>query len=930
MEAFLDSTNPLQILCFTEHWCKDNEVISIEGFSAVSSFSRSDTTHGGSCIFSQDSVRFEEEKDIKNLSIENHVECSSAFNRELKLIVICIYRPPNGNFNLFTEVLTNILDTCTRKYNTFKIILCGDFNVDFSIDSMTKKLFLDVTASYDLMPTIDSYTRVVGRSKSIIDNIFVNFHDEIPYSSEVVATALSDHFGQVIAIGRSENESKNQNQCKYAEIVSDKKLFALKQELMRETWHEVMNASDANGACNIFLHRFSTLSRAIFSRKCLRSTRKPWITQGIKISSMTKRKLYIQKCNGEVPGCLYDDYSRVLKNVVREAKKISNIKYISVSRNKNKAVWNLINKYTGRNKKQNTTSFLEDLRIPRETPLDTLNRVNNFLVNQCEDTAIVDESLVNKYQSALVRNPNSLFLSPADCVEVKTTIKQLQNTNSSGDDKVSVKVLKYVANEIVEPLTHVINLIIGTGDFPEALKISEIRPIFKSGDKGIVSNYRPVAILSNISKIVEKIIHNRLINFFDHHQLLSDYQNGFRKGRSTTRAAYQALTQIIQSKNKSQETLLMSLDLSKAFDRVEHDTLIKKLECCGIRGVCLRLFETYLKNRRQAVVEYNAQGEKIKSDYLDIRRGVPQGSILGPLLYLIYTNDLQTVTNKTMIQYADDTSLVFSGSSMNEVRMEAWNILGALEKWFVANSLSLNSNKTTFVRFDYKKNSNVDAVVTNNNPVNFNFNLHTSVKFLGIYIDHRLDWSVHVNKVSATLASYCYAVRQISLLVGIESALTAYHALAESGIRYGIVIWGNSSEVQRILILQKKLLRGIFKLNSRESCRPYFREKRILTVFGLYVYEAVMFILKNPALFVAEIQNHHNYNTRNKNNLKSEKLNFTYLQKNCTYILVKIHNKIPPSILRLPLRILQVKLKKFLIAKSYYSLEEFLNDEIDF
>lgn len=211
----------------------------------------------------------------------------------------------------------------------------------------------------------------------------------------------------------------------------------------------------------------------------------------------------------------------------------------------------------------------------------------------------------------------------------------------------------------------------------------------------------------------------------------------------------------------------------------------------------------------------------------------------------------------------------------------------------------------------------------------FNFNLDTSVTFLGIVIDHRLDWSVHVDTVSSKLSGYCYALSHIAQLVGVESALTAYHALVESRIRYGIIFWGNSTDSHRVLILQKRLLRGMFKLSSKESCRAHFRNSQILTVFGLYVYEAVIFVLKNPSLFTCELREHEHY-TRYRDDFKSQKMNFTYLQKNCLHTLVKIFNHIPQNLRKLPQRIMKSNLKKFLLDASYYSVEEFLNSDVNF
>ncbi|CAH0558118.1 unnamed protein product [Brassicogethes aeneus] len=322
---------------------------------------------------------------------------------------------------------------------------------------------------------------------------------------------------------------------------------------------------------------------------------------------------------------------------------------------------------------------------------------------------------------------------------------------------------------------------------------------------------RPVALLSNIGKIVERVVYDRLSRFLESNLILNDSQNGFRKKKSTIRAIFQALCNIVKSQNLNKNTFLLCIDLSKAFDSVDHQLLFKKMELYGIRGVSLNLFKSYLENRTQSVVERDEYGFKLKSEKILIEKGVPQGSILGPLLYIIYTNELPYIIKENIIQYADDTSLIFS--------------LDAIE--------------------------NADCQIRNINKLNSsNLTLETtdSVSILGVEINTRLDWKSHIDKLANSMSN-------------------------------------------------------------------------------LFIFEAVLFVKKNIDLFEV-YKKGHCYETRFRSNYSCNKLNFTYLQNNVPNTIVKVFNKLPEQLRELSIKKVKIKLKSILIEKSYYSMEEYFNDDL--
>ena len=511
-------------------------------------------------------------------------------------------------------------------------------------------------------------------------------------------------------------------------------------------------------------------------------------------------------------------------------------------------------------------------------------------------------------------------MKPADNTEIFTTIKALKNTKSVGEDEIPVILLKYIAEEITPPLTYIINLCMSTGIFPDRLKLSHIKAIYKKGDKKLINNYRPIAILNTLSKVFEKIIYTRLMLYLEKNKILFENQHGFRQNKTTILAIYKALTNILDSLNNQQYTFAMYLDLSKAFDSVDHDILIQKMEIYGIRGVPLKLMKSYLYQRLQCTVETDKSGTILKSDTRPVTVGVPQGSILGPLLYLLYTNELPSIVSQAMLQYADDTSIIFSEPDAIDINNKIFSTLSDLETFFTSNNLQLNITKTQVIKFSYQNNDEI--LLTNGIST-----LETvkNVSFLGVKIDSRLDWKCHINTLAQNLSKYMYALKIISQTINIQAAFIAYHGYIQSRVRYGIMFWGNSTDFHKIFVLQKRCLRNIMGMKQIESCRPVFLERNILTLISIYIYESVIFIKENKDLFT-DCDRNHIYNTRNKTDLTQPKAKFTYIAKNVKCSIIKVFNKLPIELRNLPTNKLKHKLKNLLLQKVYYSLDEYYKD----
>ena len=309
----------------------------------------------------------------------------------------------------------------------------------------------------------------------------------------------------------------------------------------------------------------------------------------------------------------------------------------------------------------------------------------------------------NKSHSDYLNDPNnrSIFLKPTSSTEIANIIISLNSNKANGPESISTNILKMLAPNMSTMLSKIINLSFSTGIFPDCLKLADIVPVHKKESKLLVENYRPISLLSNISKIFEKTIHTRLYSFLEDTKSLYNMQFGFRSKHSTNHALIQITEQIRDALDNGKYSCGIFVDLQKAFDTVDHHILLRKLEHYGIRGSVNNLFKTYLNNRFHSVEILNKTSKQIL-----LKHGVPQGSVLGPLLFLIYINDLHNaIKHSKVFHFADDTSLINSNISLKKINKQVNQDLTLLSNWLRANKICLNAKKTEIIIFRSKQKS---------------------------------------------------------------------------------------------------------------------------------------------------------------------------------------------------------------------------------
>lgn len=494
----------------------------------------------------------------------------------------------------------------------------------------------------------------------------------------------------------------------------------------------------------------------------------------------------------------------------------------------------------------------------------------------------------------------------------------LKNSNSSGIDNVSPNILKSVAHFVKGPLTYLVNWSLSTGIFPNVLKTAKVVPLYKKGIQSCVENYRPISMLSTISKILERVVFNRMKLFLNKYNILNSAQHGFREGKSTQTAILGFLKSLYQNLDNNKKCLGLFMDLSKAFDLVDHALLINKLEKYGFRGRLGSWLRSYLSDRKQ-IVEIDGK----RSNPLEVTCGVPQGSILGPLLFIIFINDLPNIVNCTdLTMFADDNSYLSIHSSLPDLVLQTQEKLNDFVLWFQTNGLLINATKTVFMLFSPKSSNTAESQLIKINHKSIE-QVH-STKFLGVYIDSTLNWEIHVDNLCKKLSSVCFALYRLKQVASKNIVLSYYYAQFFSRIAYGIVFWGSSNFAVRVFKVQKKAVRNIAGVSKFTSCRELFKKYQILTLTSLYVLETVCFVKQNLVEFLNN-NFHHHYNTRGQDDLLTPLHSLALYEKSPYYIGIQLYNKLPDSIKEISSKIIfKNRVKKLLLDGTFYSLNEFL------
>jgi hypothetical protein len=627
---------------------------------------------------------------------------------------------------------------------------------------------------------------------------------------------------------------------------------------------------------------------------------KPWLTEGLRQSIKNKNWLFRKyvKNHNDIDFNEYKKYRNKLHHILRIAERKHYQELILNNKNNLRKTWTIMKEVI--NKKKSSVKVDHFIHNNRKVTNngEISNLFNEFFIN-------IGKSLAQKIplanQSALsylgIPHNKSIFLQPATRNEVIKLINDLKSDSSSGWDEFSPKVIKYCHFFLLDPLIHLINLSLSQGIFPHELKLAKVIPIFKSGNLNIFTKYRPISVLPVLSKIFERIFYNRLFDFLNQEKLLYNNQFGFRKSHSTQMPLILLTDHILNAIDTGDYVLGVFLDFSKAFDTVDHLILLQKLEHYGVRGVAHSWIKSYLENRKQFVY-YNETQSCCKF----IKCGVPQGSILGPLLFLVYINDLPTISqNLKMYMFADDTNVFLKGSNIRELERIMNHELSLLSEWLKSNKLSLNVSKTHYMLFtsprkkvNYKLSLNIE---------NDEISKVSHTKFLGVVLDSKLTWKDHVSYIKGKISKSIGIIHRAKQNLNKECLISLYYAFVYPYLNYCVSVWGgaNITTLTPIHTIHKRAIKCLASASKDASAQPLFKDMKLLQFTEIYKLHILMFVYKFkksllPGIFsnyFIKTDDIHGYDTRQTNNYYLPLCRLDISQTGFKYNACKMWNSLP-------------------------------------
>ena len=776
--------------------------------------------------------KIEDNLNIEHDLIENIVV--KIKNKNNNIYVSGLYKHPKMSILELQNALKSQINKILQK-DTF--ILAGDFNIDLC----KKETCIQIKNYYDKLKTlnftqlINVPTRITKISKTLIDHIYYRTNKNKLVKSGVFLNSVSDHL--ITFMTTNEKIYLNFKSRPMIRIFSERYIERFKTSL--SNCEEKINLNNPNLTSdhkwNSFLDYVTTEYQDTFPLKQISRKKyktKPWITPGILRSAKTKEKLYLKFIKNPSPSntSTYTRYKNAYNIAIRKARE-NYYKNALENDNKNVNLWKITNEMlnnkteiTGPDVIQNNDgTLLYDDKSKAElfnTYFSTIGEKMNSKIVDCNtDFASFMPNKLNK----------SIKLNEITESEIKAIIKRLTTKTSAGIDQISQKLIKIVESEISPILLKLINFSIKDRIYPKCLKIAKIIPIYKSGNKSNCNNYRPISLLSTFNKIFELKLKDELSSFIEKNNILYIDQYGFRKYHNTIDALINCYDHIINETRSKNKIIGIFIDFQKAFDTIDNNILIKKLEYYGITGPFNALLKSYITNR-SCITKI---GQELSIQKI-IEYGVPQGSVLGPLLFSLYINDIKNLSPNIDINlFADDTSIFCSAKSYHTLIEKCNDITNHLEKWVNCNKLTVNIEKTHFVDFSKDKNKyNIEKVLTYNNKRLIE---KDNTKYLGVILQNDLKWDKHILSLINKLNSRIPLYLQLRNILPTHKKIVIFNALSGSLIRYGVELYAKNENkwTKQLQKTQNRLLKLLLGLKKRTSTNLIHKNNEILKVNDL-------------------------------------------------------------------------------------------------
>ena len=807
-----------------------------------------------------------------------------------RLVLVSLYRPPNGIAATFNKSFKHMVDAW--KWENKYVIIGTDHNLDLlkTEKHPQTQTFLEKVFTCRLLPMITRPTRITKSTATLIDNILVDQTLTLNSFCSVLIDNISDHLPCLVVL-KDLKVKPNSKVTITSRDTRKRSLDQLKIALGNCDWYpETIESQDLNTKATHFHNKLTELvnyhcplqTRSV-KYKAIR--REPWLSAGLhkslkKCKSLYKSTLKLNCCNQVLEH--YKLYNSTLQRLKRTSKVSYYNEMCTKYKSSTKQLWKIVNDVIATtNDKTNIIDCLKVDNVKTYNPRVIANTFGDYFATVGKKFAKKirqSKESIDNFIAKVERNEKSLFLTPTCSQEIRRLIMNLPNKTSSGFDNISNVMLKEICPYIETRLADLYNQSMTEGIFPEIMKEAEVVPLYKGKSPLEVTNYRPISLLLTISKILEKLIYGRTYSFLMETNQLFVSQYGFRANHACDHAISELLSEIIKNQQLGKYTVGIFLDLSKAFDTLEHSVIFSKLDKYGIRGKVLQWFRSYLTDRKLSVKCPSKDNHDIKSPSYNVEYGTPQGSCLGPLIFLIFCNDLHlNMTFLACIQFADDTSLHKSHYNLQYLRFCVEHDIDSLQDWFRANKLTLNVQKSVCMLF-----------TPNGKHLTFELEFDDqimpqvrSTKLLGVWIDDQLNWHEHINKILLKLKAKIHMLCKGKTLLSIHAKRILYFAQIQSHLTYGLVCWGNmidSSDLNRLRKMQNACVRLI---DSTKPLERIYYDHKILTIDQLIILENAKLWYKFYKNLLPQrlhenmmvdhhqisLQKQHRYATRNKQEL---------------------------------------------------------------
>lgn len=888
IKEVLDRHGEVDLICFVETWMeqddtKFNKIKHYNDFHYVRK-----KKGGGISIYMKSK--------IKCLKFDTYGDIIQIVHMKLKIdnrvinLLVC-YNPSINELENCINLLSAILAQ-TKSEPTYVV---GDFNVDLNKPSKKREEYLNAISMLGFNICNKEVTRKV--SLTTIDHIMTNIDKgNMNILNIEMEDEVSDH-NMLIWTMPSSFKSAGTD---VRNIVQYDKL----QDYLELNQMDVESYHDTEELSNDF-HSFM--------EKAIKDSEKK---QEVKENNFVKLNPWANKELANL--CKFKQELQKKKKIYPDNKIISDY-YLTISKAVNKLKTKLKKDFVDRKIDKGIERKLNVWEVLKEVSGSVSTSSSDICQIKDGDNIIVDEkSMANKFNEFFINvGPNlakklpdtkdttlpssscsPMKLSYTTREEVTTIIANLANKNSS-PNKLSNILIKKSSKHMVPIMVKMINCSYDQGIFPSKCKMTVVKPLYKSGDPMTVDNYRPISITSSPARINELAMKSRLEEHLANIGFFYTAQYGFLKSKDAQGAIFDLVAKIQKALDFDTKCAAIFIDLRKAFDTVNHNLLLSKLSKIGIVDKTLDWFKSYLSGRPQQVKCGNTL-----SDVMMMLCGVPQGSILGPILFLIYINDIGKLSLKGKVQlFADDAVLIYEASYYSQLEKLMSEDLKILFKWFSANKLSLNISKTNYIIFKKKYGPEVKLDIKINNQ---SLNQVKNVKYLGITLDEHLAWKDHIGKLSPKLRATSRLIFKLRKILDINKLKTLYYAYFHSHISYMCFTWGLSYHTSSIKILQNGIIKNILNVNRMFSTKQVYWVSSIMP-FEALVNASLVILLYNHIqgrkLINTDIQyNHqfHNHSTRASSNFRIPKINTThYGTQGSLYQAIKLFNSMPQEVLDL-------------------------------